>query len=304
MIVRKTTRVLTLVLFCLLAFGAMAWAEEPAKGDKKGPAEPDFGFTVGGGFLGASDIGSGSGSASVSRFDTELKAWKFSLGYDHDAYSWDRKEELPFGNGVHDPWSDLKTLSLKFNHGGRLSDSWGYFMAAGVSSSYESELGPAAYSAMAGGRYRLSPKSSLTLGLGGSYHELESAVLPMVGFNYNASGGEGDGTGWYFSVGFPHTHVGYKANEWLGFRATFLADHGLYKLADANPIAAEGYVKQTGYGTGAFVDLTPSDNISVSIGAYYMFAREWELFDRHEASLGSYDVDNALGGRLEVSFSF
>lgn len=295
-----------LLLACVITVGP-ARADEPQGREDggagpNGPAEHFYNFGLSSSFVDAAGIGSNGGEASFTSLGASVKVWKFTLRYDQDHYSWDRKGQLPFGNGTDDPWTDLKTVGLAFHHGDRLSGKWGYFLMGGVASSYESEMGSPQGMVMAAAQYMYSRKTSFRFGLAGMASELDVTVLPVLGFNYNGVGR--GGAGWSAGLGVPETEVAYHFDDVFAVRLNAEMDHGTYKLADDSTVSPDGWLKKSGYGGGLYLDVTPIENVECSVGGFYLFEREWELFDKNKHSLGAYDVDNALGAKLELKILF
>ena len=298
------------IYFCVTVLAAMLCMVPTLAAGDNGP-----GVEVNGGYLAPAEVDDDSdddnGSFAVIDLGGTLRYFYnqavFSVGYHQKSYSWDDEDQLPFGNGRDDPWSDLKNISLGARYWDRFSEKWGWFAGAGLGSSFEEELGPLEARGSGGVSYIFSPKVSASLGAAVSYHPLRTSVFPIVGIRYNRDGGGAGGegaSGFFASFGFPETGAGYRFNSSVAVRASVRYDHGIYRLADDSAVAPEGYVETSDALGGLYLDFSPRPNIEVSLGAVYAVYRSLTLYDEDEDELDDYDVDPAPGLALRLRARF
>lgn len=68
--------------------------------------------------------------------------------------------------------------------------------------------------------------------------------------------------------------------------------------------AGKGYVEESGYTGGAYLDITPLADLKLTVGAELLFDRQLRLYDKGGDEFSKTDVDRALGAVLRASYSF
>jgi hypothetical protein len=303
---RRITGVLlpliVLVLFSATSASAVARFDddEPRPGKQRAKSDWEFNFTTGW----AADAEVDGSGADVSGIGYKLRGrYKdFFLSFERVHYSWSNVERLPFGNGVDEPWDDLNVLTLGYQRNGKISKKWMYFVGAGVSSSFEKELDDS-YSirGFGGVTYIFSRKWQFSLGAGGVYHKVRSQGLPVIGVTYNRGATKGLSAG----LGFPLTFLAYHFNENWAIKTRLVEfDLDIFRLKDDNPASPEGFLERQDLMADLGVEWTPMKSLALYVGARYYFKRELTLYDNDGNNEREFDVDNAWGGVLRLSWKF
>ena len=297
----------------LLALATLAlWSAGPAlaaaRFDQNRPlsdqpmVKPDWELRFTAGWAADAEVAGSGSDVSGAGFNLRASYKDFFLSYERIQYSWSNVERLPFGNGRDDPWDDLNVLTLGYQHNGRINPKWMYFIGGGVSSSFEKEFDDSySFRGFGGFTYIYSPKLQFTLGAGGVYHKVRSQGLPVVGITYNRGATEGLSAG----LGFPLTFVAYHFNEnWALKTRVVEFDLDIFRLADDSPVHPEGFLERQDLMADLGVEWTPMKALALYVGARYYFRRELTLYDKDGNNEREFDVDNAWGGVLRLSWKF
>ena len=140
----------------------------------------------------------------------------------------------------------------------------------------------------------------LHLGAVGLISPVRPLVLPLVGVEW---GNEQD-FGLSATVGFPGTRVQYRFNELLAARMAARWDRDIYRLSNDSDVAKKGYMEESGYTGGAYLDITPINNLKFTVGAELLFDRQLRLYDKGGDEFSKTDVDRSLGAVIRASYSF
>ena len=238
---------------------------------------------------------------SYSKTQTGVSAgyqW-FTLSYTRSEYSWSHADAVHFSNGK--PWSALHKLSFDAAFDGRFSDTLGWFAAGSVVSGFEDEMWDSFSLAPRGG-LTFSPSSEWKFhaGAAGLIAPVRPLLLPLVGVEWRNAMDYGLSA----ALGFPATRVQYRFNDMLAARMAAHWDRDLYKLANNSEVAGKGYVEESGYTGGAYLDITPIANLQFTVGAELLFDRQLRLYDKGGDEFSKTDVDRTLGAVLRANYSF
>lgn len=301
---------LCIVLFlpCFaFAAGQEGSEAETALGAEVGPFTRTQGAVgLSGGYIAPADVKNGEGEVSVYTERALLRYGKFALSYTAAQYDWNDVDPLPFGNGEDDPWDNLHSLALSFRHDARSGENWGWFASATLTSDFEEEMDESFGGSVASGIvYRPTKMWSLVAGAALRVSPLGVAVVPALGAQYGGQNGpNASGTGITARIAFPSSEVKYTFSERFALRVGAAYEGGTYRLADDSPVEKKGYASLRGVSIGLYADWTPVENLSLSAGPEYRFARQYTFYDDDGDKDDSYDVDNALGGALRVNWAF
>ena len=253
------------------------------------------------GTVGSAEIENGPAELSYSEFRLSARYRGFNAGYEMRHYSWNRTDGLPFAPGWKDPFNEMHTAWLGYERKGRITEKWGWRAIGRLSSSFEDDIAGAP-DATLGGMLSYSTESGLILmaGLFGSYNEADQFIMPMAGLLYRP----GAKDGFSGSLGFPFSRLSYRFTEkfTLTFRTGFI--RRTYKLADDNPVRAEGEFRTSEYSAGLAAGYAVTKRLRASIGADYLFNREITFFEDGGQGGVDYDLENTWGGWARISFSF
>lgn len=273
---------------------------EPQPGGRM--AKPDWNLSFTAGWAADAGVHGSGADVSAAGFKARAGYKDFFLSFERVHYSWSNQERLPFGNGKDEPWDDLNVVTLGYQRNGKVSKKWMYFVGGGITSSFESQLEDSlSFRGFGGFTYIYSPKLQFTLGAGGVFHKVRSQGLPVVGVTYNRGATEGFSAG----LGFPLTFLAYHFNENWALKTRIVEfDLDIFRLADDSPASPKGFLERQDLMADMGVEWTPMKGMALYVGARYYFKRELTLYDEDGNNERTYDVDNAWGGVLRLSWKF
>lgn len=259
--------------------------------------------TVKAAFLESASVEDDRGSMSSASMGTSVSWEQLTLSYEATRFSWDDKRKLPFGNGSDDPWKTLHDLALSYDDMEMLSDVWGVFGGASVSSSFERGLGGSlGAGAHVGGIYAVSERLSFNLGVAAGADGLGFGVLPLAGVSWDER--DEAGAGWFVEGGFPALEAGYDFSGALGVHGALGMGGGTYKLASDNTAARDGHASFSGIEASLFLMWRPLEALRIECGPVAVFNRSVTLHAEDGDEKGTYDVDDAMGGFLSLTYEF
>jgi hypothetical protein len=272
-----------------------------------------------------------------------LSILTLNFDYTMDYYSWDKLGNLPFGNGKHEPWETLHSLSLSGMYGGEINEKWSWVAIAAGSAAFEKEIGSSYLNGTLGGGaiYSLSDRWNLIGGAGAMYTNApeldfgdllndppEVIPVPVLGAQWNQDAE----SGLSLSLIFPlEASISYRTFDGtLSTSADFLAqsadityqftpmfgvtlsgslnDGSIHRLADDNvaiPVGTkEGYLQNGRSIIDLMLNVNLSEHMNFKVGPYYMFNQEISVRDKQDKSLQELEADNAFGGKFGLSFVF
>lgn len=289
------------LLFCALV-AALPAAHAMGPPDAKAKSKAGVRLSATAEHTDQADVEDGEGAVAVTTLG--LKAsWMFvSAGYEQRRFHWDDTDELPLGDN---PFDTLHELSVGANYGGPLADwldeGFSWFVGGGVSSGFEEEVDDSfSGSARLGLGYDWAEDWSFRLGGAFSASPVSQGFFPIAGLNYRKASQEGLS----FALGLPATELRYRFDRAWMVKAALGRDGGTYRLADDSDVREAGYVRFSGFWSGLFLEYAPLEDLTLTAGAAYHFAREMSLYDEDGGDQDEYDIDPALSGVLKLSYGF
>ena len=206
------------------------------------------------GTVGKADIKGGPAELGYSEFRANARYKGFDAGYELRDYTWSRTDGLPFAPGWRDPFNEMHTLWLGYEHRGRINRRWGWRAYGRVSSSFEDDI-PGLPNALLGAGVSYAPGNGFIImaGLFASYNEADQFYLPYAGLVYRPLAKDG----FSGSLGFPFSRLSYHLTQklTLTMRTGFI--RRTYKLADDNPVESKGDFRTSEF-SGGLGSVTPS----------------------------------------------
>jgi hypothetical protein len=262
-------------------------------------ADNDLTATVTGRAVGEADMDDG-GSVSVTETGASLRYRWFGIDYLNRSYDWSDTSDLPFGHGS-DPWEQLHLLRLRAEISDQLGiGGLGWFAGAGLTAGWEEEMDDA---------WGVSGTAGLTWAVGGvrlrggvgvSAHPIGVRAMPVAAADW---GNQRD-IGFSATLGIPETMLRYRTSDVFSFRLGGRMDGGTYRLADDSPVEREGYMKTSSLILGGYIDVTPLDDLTLTLGAEYLTRREMTVYNSDGEEKDSYDVDDAPALFLRLHYGF
>lgn len=273
--------------------------------DKIQEVEDDDGlglqFSANGNYVAKSEFNN-SGAAFTQGGIGFLAAYKMlSFEFQQTRYSWTDTEKLSFGRDKsHDPWKYLNSMGVGLNIPYEINDTW--FLAAnlGVSSNFETTITSDSmeYSAMGLVGYAITDNITLSVGGGVGRNGVKTEFMPYIGLQY------ADDT-WLVALGFPEAIVEYTLNEEWTFRAEYGSTGGRYKLSSTSAAERNGFADIEGSFVGLYADWSITENMLITVGPEYHFARSMRLYDKDGHKVGNKSKPkNAFGGTVNLSYTF
>lgn len=254
-----------------------------------------------------SAVGNTQGELSVTQTRADVSWSRFSLGWHTDWYSWENRQNLPFGDGRTDPWKTLNVLTFLVRHRDQLSQRWSYFVQGAIRSGFERELSRSVGVAVNGGVV-YGWNEDWTVGIGGfigvdptskfAFSSTFAMGGPFVQFRHPGAPGISG------RLGFPQSELRYTGSPvwstWLGLSI----DSDTYRLADDSSVMPKGYVRDRMITSGIYLDLTPAPALLLRLGPTYNFSRRLEFYDSGGGKRRSYDLEDALGFETKIGWTF
>lgn len=277
-----------------LAIAAPAWAVEGK-------------FHFFGEYLGSADVESGDGEVAVTRTRADIGLSRFTLSWEGSWFTWKNQSGLPFGNGRDDPWNGLHMLALRVDQRGELSERWSYFVQGALRSGFEKQVSRSVGVAANGGLV-YAWDDNWTLGLGGfigwdptsdfAFSSTFAMIGPFVQYRHPRA------PGFSARLAMPQSELRYAFDQqwstWIGLGIS----SGTYRLADDSPVMPKGYVRERQFSTGLFLDYFPLPNLMLRFGPSYYFERSLQIYDSSGEKTDKYDLDPAVGVKLELEWRF
>jgi hypothetical protein len=308
---RTANRLSLNILICLLSLVfvsslALAQTHKDEPKTKAGPPagkmqKKDFKIDFQFGGVGMAEIEDGPAELGYTEFRTSVNYRGFGVGYELRNYRWSGTRDLPFAPDQEDPFNDMHTLWVGYEHNGRISQDWGYRAYGRLASAFEDDiLGLPTVIVGAGLDYAISRDFIVLGGVFASYNEADQFVIPFLGLLYRPGAQEG----FSGSLGFPFSRLNYNFTK--NFSATLRTGfiRRTYKLSDDNPVRPDGEFRTSEFSGGLGLNYTLTENIKASIGADYLFAREITFFNDGGEAGTDFDLDNTWGAFAKLTFEF
>jgi len=205
---------------------------------------------------------------------TKLEVGNFlaNVSYEAFAVDWRQFSELPFGNGLSSPLSELQRYHLKLHIPYRLDKNRLILTHLGAELAYE-EQSDDALSLQAYTLYsqKLDALNSWQLGLYINHHPVETVILPIIEYTYNFNSQERQG--YYGHLGFPKTQIGYHFTSKVRSQLEAVYHQAIMQLSDDSVIQPSGYFQ--------------SKNWRGEWATYYQISKALEMKMSLQASLSN-----------------
>lgn len=279
---------------CLLALTVLAMPGAGMAWDSDGPRFNVY--TQGYGRADADDGG------SYSKVESGLSAgykW-LTFSYTRTKYDWSDSKSIGFSKG-DEPWDELNRLSLDASFDGYVNESVSWFAGGTVISAFEDQMWDSfSFVPRVGLKFTPTYDLAVRVGAAGLISPVRPIVLPLVGLEWRNELDDGLSG----SLGFPGTKVQYRFNDLVAARAAARWSRDIYRLSNDSGVSKKGYVEESGYTGGAYLDITPLERLKLTVGAEVLFDRELRLYDKGGDEFFKTDVDPSLGAVFRVGYSF
>ena len=247
---------------------------------------------------GRADTDDGGSYSKVESGVTVGYKW-LTFSYTRTKYDWSDSKSVKFSDG--EPWDELNRLALDASFDGYVNEWISWFASGTLISAFEDQIWDS-FSFVPRGGLKFTPAYdwSVRVGAAGFISPVRPIILPLVGVEWR---NELD-YGLSASVGFPATRVQYRFNDVVSTRLAARWSRDIYRLSNDSSVAKKGYVEESGYTGGAYLDITPLDRLKLTVGAEVLFDRELRLYDKGGDEFTKTDVDPSLGAVFRIGYSF
>ena len=279
------------------------------------PGSPTIGITGGNIFSGKIDEAGPGGEVEGIYTGISLKipvqlnrrsSLSLNFGGERVAYDWDNPENLYFSEG-NEPWDELffagAELEYVYNRSRQFSAIAGVNVSAGWEDGTEDAYSHGAY---IGGMYRTDSGLNWIFGMGVFLRPEDTLFFPMLGLSWKEQSGRpgADNSGLYLKIGAPETEIRYAFTEFFDVYCNFELDMMIYRLEEGSRVSSSGLVEMTNLRSGLFVDIRPIQPLQVSVGATYLFGREWEIQNKNGDKIRNIDIEDAFGAKFSMNWTF
>ncbi|QOP41158.1 hypothetical protein [Sulfurimonas marina] len=242
-----------------------------------------------------------SGGAKVSKNTIRINNMIAGLSYTNWTFKWHGIDKLPFGDGVHEPLTQMHSIKLNANIPYFISEKWFWLTSLSLKSTFEKETKDSyAIGFFSFGTYKLDKEHAITVGAFGNYHPTTTIALPALSYSYRARASDG----FKVILGFPRSYVGYHINEDLLIRAGFIYSQSVIRLSDESYITPSGFVEAKDYLNNFGFAYELSNHINLETDLLYSLRREFTIFSKDANELNSYIIKPSLGINLRLSYLF
>lgn len=258
-------------------------------------------FHFSGQTFGKADVDNG-GAYSRTQTKASVGYQWLTLFYTRSDYDWSHTNKVSLGKSRSGtPWERLQRVAVDASFRGDWTDNLGWFAGGTVLSGFEEELSDS-FSVVGRGGLSWMVNFDLTLRIGaiGSATPVHSLLIPFIEITWR------DPMDYGFSahLGVPASALSYRFNDILAARAAVSWNREIYRLADDSSVARKGYVEDSGFTTGAYLDLTPLGGLTLTVGAELLANRSLRIYDHNGDKLSKTDIDNALGAVFRIGYNF
>lgn len=291
---KKKLLMYTVILSFLLVCNA--FAEEGAAQEK----QTNFGVSVRSAYLGDAELDDSSGSFSTVNSAVEVTAYNFSVIYENEVYSWSNRSDIDFVTGSNTPWNSLQQLGVGYGNSYAFDAKNSLVYSAQVSSQFEDAItgDSITLAGLLGYNYAFSPNFVVTIGVAGGHSPSGWNILPIIGLQYIYEN-------WVVNLAVPVANVAYRFSDSFALRADIGLESSTYRLSNSSDVVKKGYVEKNEVKVSLFADWNCMDNMTVSFGPQYVFARKMKFYtSSHNRTGSSVEIDDTWGIAANVTIEF
>lgn len=283
------------VILLVVIIGASSYAQRPTGG----PDRLNWDLSYSNWYLTDADVDQTDGSFSMTRQRVSAKWASIGVTYQRWDFNWSDVASLPFGDGVHDPWKSLESVSVSARVLRRLGLRWSYVVGLSAGYLYESDTSDSFGAAVFGGMgYGFDRKTILRFGAMVSYHPIRTVVWPMVGLDLRSE------SGFSATIGFPKTELAWRFTPKWEASLSALADRAVARLADDSAVEPNGYLESTNYMGAVGLTYRPVKGLALDLRWAQSLSRSVTFYDEDGHETRDFDVGRAPGVLLGVTYRF
>ena len=261
----------------------------------------------------SADLEDVAGDVSISRFAGQVGLTfptsdrsQIGVSLFSETSLYDFSEDTAFAPSVGAPWEDVQELGLGVTFRDRISETWSYFVGAGIDANYEfgADVGESlTYAGLGGARYEVSPE--LGLGLGAIVSSrLEEDVFfiafPTIDWrpskDWRLATGPGDGRA-------VELRLSYIASEEFTASLFGAFEARGFRLDEDGPVP-DGVGRDWRVPVGVGLAWTPHPQVQLSLEGGAFVYSELTLDDSNGDEISQVEPDIAPFILGEIRFSF
>jgi hypothetical protein len=288
------TGLLVLMFWPVAGFGA-----DDAGNVRDEKRVPPFSFDFSVERTARADIDGTGASVAVTEYSAGL-SWQFLLiDVDHRENNWRAGSDLGSAPG-RDPWGSLTRIAPGLQYYGEFSGQWAIWAKLVAIAGFEDTISSRSwtYNPQLVGFYMPRERLKLYGGIGALYHPVDPVVYPVLGVAWNMD----SRSGLSGAIGFPETMLRYHFNEQLAMKVDFQWDIRVYRLAEDNTLAPDGYVRTEDLNPGLHLEYSLTESMMLTTGVRRLMDRGLTIFDRIENERADHDVQDGWSFLVGVAF--
>lgn len=253
--------------------------------------------------LNAQAINGSKGQMALSTLEVKLSNVLGGIAYEEFHFDWDRIDQLPFGDGVHNPIEKMTRVQAFGRLPYPIDDKNMLLVGLGLSSTFEKQTDDSySYDVFGLISHDLVSNASWQYGAYLQYHPVKTIVLPILEytFNFNAQHTKD----FYGHLGFPKTKIGYYLTpKWkTDFEAIYR--QAIAKLDKNSVIDPDGYAQVKSWRGEWALYYLATKQLEIKTAVKYTLTREWYSYDRNYRQTQHHYIDNAIGFGIGLVYSF
>lgn len=257
-------------------------------------------------YVGKSEFTNGLGKVSVVRSSVTADYSIFRLSYGLSHFRWEKQDRVTFSAGESRvPWENLHDVTLQARLlNNKFADNWRYWVNGEVASSFEQDF-PGAVGVGFDGGVAYDFWNGWMLGITArtvALNAMNSDLFGDVEFGLAVAVSQKTLRDTLKSLGL--MKGAEDGSENVGFSIALSGAEKTYRLSSNSPVRKNGYLGLVRAKIGAYLDYSPSEHVTLSVGPEYHYGRKYKLYDSGGSLQSSHDLHDAWGGYARCLYRF
>ncbi len=224
---------------------------------------------------------------------------EFEIALSQTDYDWSETDNIKFSKG-RKPWDSLQTEMISAIYFRHYDNDWSSMTGIMVSNGWEERAYDSfSTGCLLAGIKRITPKSSVLIGISVFKKPGDFTIFPLIGFSYNKRG-----PGWSASFGMPETEIRYSFNDHFSLYSAFNYQDKIFRLKDDSNLYPSGLVAMRGLTGGFFAELKLAEYQVINLGFLYKTMNNWKIQKENGDTITDVDIEDSTGIELELKFLF
>lgn len=252
-------------------------------------------------YLSDATISGYDGGVEVAKNQLRINNEILGFSYTNWAFYWNNLDDLPFGDGVHNPIEQMHSFNLNVNIPYFVNNKLFILTSVSAKSTFEKEssnsYGAGIFSFAS---YKIDDEHAIQFGAFANYHPISTLALPVISYSYRARQSDG----FKFILGFPKTYAGYHLNEETLIRFGIVFSQSVIRLSDTSPIEESGFIEAKDYMSNLGLSYELNKNFNIETDLLYGFKRDLIIYSKNANELSNYSIDSSLGLSFKLTYTF